>query len=160
MSGFLSKGGPVVLAAGLAVLGGCAQAPQTAAPGARTYAVDMQGGARVCNATQNVTLGPAQPVEAQVSLVNDGGWCGISVARPGPQPYVAGLVTARPSNGRVHIRAVGDRTRVDYIPDPGFAGTDSFAVRMLPDGGQMRVAVTVQPGTPAATPVSAPARGR
>ncbi|WP_135467366.1 putative periplasmic lipoprotein [Crenalkalicoccus roseus] len=147
------------LAALVVALAGCAQQPQpVAAPQARVFAVDMQGGARVCNATQNVALDPARPAEAQMVLVNDGGWCGISVAQPGPRPYAAGLVTARPAHGRVHIRTVGDRTRVDYIPDRGFAGTDSFAVRMLPGGAQMRVAVTVQPGQIAATPAAATGR--
>ena len=47
--------------------------------------------------------------------------------------------------------------RVDYIPDPGFAGTDSFAVRLLPGSTTLRVNATVQAGQqPVATPAAAP----
>jgi len=134
----------------LAMLAGCVE--QRAVPAARVFAVDLQGGARLCTVPQNVELSGDRPTEARMVIGNDGGWCGISIAQSGPKPYDAGLVTARPAHGRVHIRTVGDRTRVDYIPDRNFAGEDTFAVRMLPGGAQMRVAVTVQPG---ATPVSA-----
>lgn len=142
-------------AAALALLAGCAQQPQVARPAARVYAVDLQGGAKVCTVPAEVALSAERPAEVRMVVGNDGGWCGISVSQPGPKPFSAGLVTDRPSHGRVHIRTVGDVTRVDYIPDQGFAGEDAFAVRLLPGGAQMRVAVTVQPGPASVTPAAA-----
>ena len=110
--------------------------------------------------------GARLPTEAALTMDNDGGWCGISTNRPGP-----GLVTAKPAHGRLHVRKVGATTRVDYIPDRGFVGTDTFAVKLLPDQAELRVAATVQgsatqqtaaaAATPSATapvPPAAPAK--
>jgi hypothetical protein len=146
----------LALAAGLLALAGCAQdRPAQTASTARVYAVDLQGGAKLCTVPDQLTLSADRPAEARMVVGNDGGWCGITVAQPGPRPYTAGLVANRPEHGRVHVRTVGDRTRVDYIPDRGFTGTDAFAVRMLPGNATMQVAVTVEPGTAAATPAAA-----
>ncbi len=77
-----------------------------------------------------------------MTVGNDGGWCGITVA-DGGQPYSAGLLTIRPTHGRVYIHTVGDATRIDYTPDTGFTGSDNFAVRVVPGNDLIRVAVTV-----------------
>ena len=70
-----------------------------------------------------------------------------------------GVVTAKqkgkPSNGRLHVRKVGATTRVDYIPDRGFVGTDTFAVKLLPDQAELKVAATVR-GTAATQAAAAP----
>lgn len=147
------------LAAMAAVLAaqGCAQVPVASAPQPRIFAVDQQGGARACTVPGDVALVPSQTSRAEMSVVNDGGWCGILVARPGPRPYAAGLVTSRPVHGRVHIRTYGNRTRVDYFPDAGYVGQDGFTVRMLPDSAALQVAVTVQPGPAVVSPAAAPA---
>jgi hypothetical protein len=138
---------------GVLLLGACAQEqPRTSAN--RVFFVDTQGGAQVCTVPKDVALAADRVTEVSMTVGNDGGWCGISVAQGG-KPYAAGGVTARPQHGRVHVRNVGDVSRVDYYPDGGFAGTDSFIVAMIPGGHRMRVAVTVQPG-PAST-VAAPA---
>src|SRR4029453_5775320 len=86
----------------------------------------------------------------------DGGWCRIATNRAGP-----GLVTAKPSHGRLHVRKVGANTRVDYIPDRGYVGPDSFAVKLLPDQAELKVAATVQAppasqATASATPTPPP----
>ena len=41
------------------------------------------------------------------------------------------------------IHEVGDNTRIDYTPDRGFSGTDSFAVKLIPGDAKVIVAVTV-----------------
>ena len=147
--------------AGLVGLQACApQQQQAAAPGPRIYAVDVQGRSALCDVPQRVTLAAGRPTEAAMTMDNDGGWCGISTDRAGP-----GLVAAKPANGRLHIRKVGAATRVDYIPDRGFVGTDSFAVRLLPDQAELKVAATVQGSAtqqqagaaPAAVPSPTPA---
>ena len=45
----------------------------------------------------------------------------------------------------VYIHPVGDDTRIDYTPDLGFSGIDSFVVRLLPGNPVLRVNVTVAP---------------
>ncbi len=77
-----------------------------------------------------------------MAVGNDGGWCAITVDRNGA-PYGAGLLAARPAHGKVLIHTVGDATRIDYTPAPGYAGPDSFTARLLPGESTVRVAVTV-----------------
>ena len=163
---------PLTLALGLAMLAGCAEqaATRAPAPGARLYANDLAGGAKTCTVPQQVSLSAGQPADATMLVDNDGGWCGITVAQSGPKPYANGLVEKRPENGRLHIHSVGDRTRVDYIPNAAFGGTDAFTVRMLPGDATLRVAVTVNytappappapPAAPARSPARSPARRR
>jgi hypothetical protein len=141
--------------AGLAAFqAACAPRQQAAAPGPRIYAVDMQGRSSLCDTPPGVNLAAGRPTEATMVMGNDGGWCGIRTDRAG-----AGLVTAKPAHGRLHIRKVGATTRVDYIPDRGFVGTDTFAVKLLPDQAELRVAATVQGTSQEATvtPASAAA---
>jgi hypothetical protein len=49
----------------------------------------------------------------------------------------------------VYIHAVGDFTRIDYTPDKGYVGPDSYQVTFLPRLPVLTVTVTVTPpGTP------------
>ncbi|PZW40847.1 hypothetical protein C8P66_12354 [Humitalea rosea] len=146
---------------GLAALAACSTPPTVRRPSATVYAADVQGGARVCTVPQDLVLTDA-PVSTRMVLQNDGGWCGIMVAQPGPRPYRLGLVTTRAQHGRVYVHTVGDATRLSYTPDPGFIGDDAFAIRLMPDSRQVQVAVTVQAGpaavvTPPPPPAAAPA---
>ncbi len=75
-------------------------------------------------------------------VANDGGWCAISVQLDG-RPYAAGLLTEPPAHGKVFIHPVGDSTRIDYTPDPGFTGTDRFVVQLIPGYAVLRTTVTV-----------------
>lgn len=135
---------------GLAALQTACAPPQVTAPGPRIYAVDVQGRSALCDVPRNVALAADRSTEATMTLDNDGGWCGIATNRAGP-----GLVTAKPGNGRLHVRKVGAITRVDYIPDRGFTGTDSFAVKLLPDQAELKVAATVRPSAQTATATQA-----
>lgn len=137
-------------AAGLSALAAACAPPQQAAPGPRIYAVDVQGRSALCDVPRGVTLAADRATEATMTMDNDGGWCGIATNRAGP-----GLVTAKPANGRLHVRKVGAITRVDYIPDRGFTGTDAFAVKLLPDQAELKVAATVQPSAQTATATQA-----
>jgi hypothetical protein len=134
--------GTTLLMTGL-LLAGCSQNP--GAPGGsklRVYAADVTGAAKVCEAPK---LNPAagQITETALKVANDGGWCGLILNQDGPKPYDAGLLIARPAHGNVTIHEVGDNTRIDYTPDRGFSGSDSFAVKLVPGGGTIHVAVTV-----------------
>lgn len=108
----------------------------------RVYAADLSGAAKSCS-TPKTTPVAGQTTEAAITLVNDGGWCGLSVHQDGPKPFDAGLLTARPAHGTVLIHEVGDETRIDYTPDRGFAGTDSFSVKLVPNNATLRIAAAV-----------------
>jgi hypothetical protein len=132
--------------AGAAVLASCAQnGPNSARPRLTVYAADTTGAAKLCE-TPSVSLVPGKSTAAAIRVGNDGGWCGLSVHQDGPQPYDAGLLTARAEHGTVTVHSVGDNTRIDYVPDRGFAGTDSYTVNLLPGSATLKVAVTVVKG--------------
>jgi len=139
----------------LALFAGCAE--QVAAPTARVYAVDMRGGAQVCTVPNSVKPDGTTAVPVAMTVSNDGGWCGITVDRAA---YAAGLVETRPTHGRLHIHTVGDKTRIDYIPDVGFTGTDRFVVKLISGDARIQGNVTVtaapRPVAPAAHPSSQP----
>ena len=105
------------------------------------FHADMVGGARQCSASTPV-LKPGQQATATIKVGNDGGWCAIHVQHDG-KPYAAGLLTQQARHGTVFIHPVGDDTRIDYTPAPGYRGTDSFEVQLIPGNPTIRVAVTV-----------------
>ena len=140
----------VVLAAAGALLQGCAKTEEPSRGPATVYSADLRGGAARCAAPDKLTPAAGQPTEARLVVGNDGGWCAVTVAAPGDEPFAAGLLTARPQHGRVYIHTVGYATRIDYTPARGYAGPDAFAVELLPGGAALRVSVTVQP--PGAAP--------
>ncbi len=90
-----------------------------------------------------------------MTLANDGGWCAVSVHQDGPTPFTAGLLTTRADHGKVYVHSVGDDTRIDYTPEPGFGGNDAFTVTLLPGNATIQVAATVA-APPAPPPVAAP----
>jgi hypothetical protein len=138
--------------AGLAwLLQGCAQEAPPSRPPATVYSVDLKGAARVCTVSKSPVLADGKATDAQIVVGNDGGWCAITVAA-GDQPYSAGLLTRRPAHGKVYIHTVGYSTRIDYTPERGFAGADSFVVELLPGSPTVHVSVTVNPaGAPVTT---------
>jgi hypothetical protein len=38
---------------------------------------------------------------------------------------------------------VGTNTRIDYFPDPGYVGPDSFAVRLIPGNAVIQARINV-----------------
>lgn len=126
------------------VLQGCGDKPTPPAqPHARLFASDFAGGAKSCTVPK-LKLESGKEVAAAMQMGNDGGWCGITVAQDG-KPYDAGLLTQEPEHGSVSIHSVGDETRIDYTPERGFSGADTFAARLLPGNPVLRVNVTVAP---------------
>jgi hypothetical protein len=110
----------------------------------RVYAADLAGAAKVCDVSKVSPVAGAGS-EAPMKVANDGGWCAIRVHQDGPKPFEAGLLTKRPSHGDVLIHEVGDDTRIDYTPDRGFTGNDSFVVRLIPGNATVQVGVSVVP---------------
>ncbi len=108
----------------------------------RIFAADMTGAAQSCEARE-IAPAPGQTIEAAMKLSNDGGWCGLLAHQDGPKPFEAGLLELRPGHGTVLIHEVGDNTRLDYTPDRGFSGTDSFAVKLIPGDAKVNISVVV-----------------
>jgi hypothetical protein len=105
------------------------------------FTIDKTGGARTCVAP---TASPpdGQALLTQIQVSNEGGWCAITLNRGGVA-YDSYLMVTRPNHGKVVAHHVGTKTRIDYTPDPGYVGTDSFAVRLIPGDGVLEGAVTV-----------------
>jgi hypothetical protein len=140
--------GVALLLTGL-MLAGCAGNPEAGPAGSklRVYAADLNGAARMCEVPKLKPV-PNATTEAAIKLVNDGGWCGLPLHQDGPKPFDAGLLRTRAAHGDVTIHEVGDDTRIDYTPDHGFAGNDTFSVKLIPGDVTVHVAVTVTPPAP------------
>jgi Bacterial Ig domain len=137
------RGAWVTLAMAGLLLQGCeGKPPEAAATGPRLFAADMTGGAKSCQVPK-VSPISGKPVTAAMTVGNDGGWCGMTVAQAKGEPFDAGLLNQAPDHGKVQIHKVGDKTRIDYTPDPNFTGTDTFAVTLLPGDAVIRTTVTV-----------------
>ena len=128
------------LAATALVLQACAQRPP-AASGTRRFQADFVGAAKNCDVPK-VTPTSGQETPIAMKMGNDGGWCAITIDNGG-KPFDAGLLVTEPAHGKVYIHSVGDETRIDYTPDARFAGSDAFAVRLLPGAAVLRASVTV-----------------
>jgi hypothetical protein len=125
-----------------ALLQACGPNTPAAGPRLRVFAADLTGAAPSCEAHE-IAPAAGQTIEATMKLANDGGWCGLPAHQDGRKPFDAGLLAVRPGHGSVLIHEVGDNTRIDYTPDRGFAGTDSFAVKLIPGDAKVNVAVVV-----------------
>jgi hypothetical protein len=120
---------------------GCAQ-NKPAQSTTRLYAIDQSGAAKSCSVSPTpVVVADGKTTEAVLTVGNDGGWCAITVDQGG-KPFAAGLLATRATHGRVYVHTVGDATRIDYTPDPGYSGGDSFVVRLEPGEATVSVRVT------------------
>ena len=149
------------LAAAVA-LSGCATKP---APTVQAVDLQNEGIAKTCTPS---IVDLATPAPATITMTNDG-WCGVFATEKDGQAFKLGLLPIRSAHGRVFIQKVNDRTRIEYTPEAGYVGADTFTVALVsrtagtPDT-RLRVDVAVAPGdrlagiTPAAVPAPAPAR--
>ncbi len=125
-----------------ALLQGCSGQPGGASgPSVRLFAADVNNGAKVCEVSKPA-LAAGKVVEATMKRSGNTGWCGLPVSNGG-KPFDAGLLVARPAHGKALVHTVGNDTRIDYTPEFGFTGTDSFTVQVLPSEASVRIAVTV-----------------
>lgn len=132
------------LAVGLLLLAGCQPPAGPGVPATRVFAADFAGAAKSC-ITPKPTLKDREVTEVPLKMGNDQGWCGITVAQASARPFDAGLLVKRPAHGKVFIHSVGDATRIDYTPNRGFVGSDSFTVRLIPGNADLTAQVTVAP---------------
>jgi len=120
------------------LLQACAHQP--AGPSVRLFNSDFQGIARTCVAPKPATI-PGKTVEATMQVGSDAGWCGLTVNNDG-HPFDTELLTARPAHGKIYAHMVGNDTRIDYTPETGFVGADSFTMKLLPGDAAVHVTVT------------------
>ncbi len=129
------------------------------------------GIAKTCTPTNPDTTKPG-PYTASIAMTDDG-WCGVFAVEKDGKPFSLGLVRARPTNGRVFIQKVANSTRVEYTPNTGFTGTDSFTVALRSNQSGVEdipLAVTVNvsqgerpavaPPTTISRPAAAPSTSR
>jgi hypothetical protein len=105
------------------------------------FTIDRAGGAKTCVAP-SASPPNAMALVAQIQVSNEGGWCGVALNHGGA-PYDSYLMVTRPAHGRVFAHRVGTNTRIDYTPDTGFIGTDSYAIRLIPGNAVVEGKVTV-----------------
>lgn len=145
--------------AAAAALSGCATQPRPT-----VQAVDLQneGIAKTCTPS---TVDLASGAPATIAMTNDG-WCGVFATEGDGQAFNLGLVRTRPAHGRVFIQKVNARTRIEYTPEAGYVGADTFTVALRPRAANapdamLRVDVAVtqgdRPAVAAPPPVVAPA---
>ncbi len=133
------------------LLSGCAKPPAPVAE-APPPPLPLHRGpplAALCTvAPFHVTDGGTAAVSMTVS--NDGGYCAATLMAGNGQPYDAPLVPARPLHGDETVVRYNGKTSVEYAATPGYAGPDSFTVRLILRGQSgyttLNVTVNVQAG--------------
>jgi hypothetical protein len=70
------------------------------------------------------------PATGQITMNNDGGWCGQRLAVKNNALIFGGAMhlSQQPAHGQVSIVPRDDGTDVYYKPNPGYIGPDSFGV--------------------------------
>jgi hypothetical protein len=135
----------IAAAAAVVALQGCASKP--APPPVPTEDLNI-GISKTC------TFTPVQPaagssVNSSLTMTNDG-WCAVRTTEADGQPFQLGLVRQRPAHGTMLVQKLGGETRLEYTPNPGYTGTDSFTAALRPKSGAadatVRVAVMVTQG--------------
>ena len=89
-----------------------------------------------------------QPADGRIALRNDGGWCAIRhrFAWQGLVMAPPMTVLQPPRHGEVVLGALAGDLRLAYRPNPGYAGSDQFVVRLQsPIPETIPVQVAVQP---------------
>jgi hypothetical protein len=131
------------------LLQGCAQ-PVPQPPPAPPPPLPPHAGpplARVCTVSPfAVKTGGSADITMVVS--HEGGYCAATLTADSGQPYAAGLVHVSPLRGVPRVIKYNGKTSVEYAPQPGYVGHDSFIVQLIERGQPgyttLNVSVTVQ----------------
>ncbi len=79
-----------------------------------------------------------------MTISNDGGWCAHRLTHNG-YAFTGGNVVQQPQHGQARIRHLVNRSVIEYRSTPGYVGSDSFSVTMLPGNSTFLVDVEVKP---------------
>jgi hypothetical protein len=66
-----------------------------------------------------------------ITLSNEGGYCAATLTADSGQPYAVGLVPVMPLHGITRVVKYNGKTSVEYSPQPGYSGHDSFIVKLI-----------------------------
>jgi len=69
-----------------------------------------------------------------MAVGNDGGYCAAALTDASGAPYDAPLVPVLPEHGTPRVVKYNGKTSVEYTPNAGFIGHDSFVVHLLVKG--------------------------
>jgi hypothetical protein len=86
---------------------------------------------KVCSASDGGWSVPGgSPATGQITMSNDGGWCGQHLGVEYNETIVGGAMnlSRQPAHGQVSITRHQGYTDVDYKPNPGYVGPDAFSV--------------------------------
>ncbi len=90
-------------------------------------------------------------VPTEVTVGNTGQACTFTLLNPALQIALnAALVTGRPAHGQATATLITGRRQaeISYVPQPGYAGSDSFSITLEPNAVGVTFAVTMQPTPP------------
>ena len=76
---------------------------------------------------------------------NEGGWCARGLTFNQGYAFSGGNVIHQPEHGEARVRHLASRSLIEYRPQPGYVGSDSFSVTLTPGNSTYLVSVTVQP---------------
>ncbi len=141
---------PASLALGV-LLSGCQKppAPVADAPAPLPYHLGLSPAAVCTVAPFHVADGGTAVVS--MTVANDGGYCAATLTNNAGLPFDAPLLPARPPHGeRTTVVKYNGKTSIEYTPNAGYSGPDSFTVHLINRGQSgfttLQVNVTVQPG--------------
>jgi hypothetical protein len=69
-----------------------------------------------------------------MTLSNEGGYCAATLTAASGKPFDAPLLHTPPAHGSARVVKYNGRTSVEYTPVAGYAGIDSFEVRLIIKG--------------------------
>jgi hypothetical protein len=69
-----------------------------------------------------------------LTVSNEGGYCAATLTAGNGRPFDAPLVPVLPLHGTPRVIKYNGQTSVEYTPEPGFSGHDSFIVKLILKG--------------------------
>jgi hypothetical protein len=69
--------------------------------------------------------------DVQMTVSNEGGYCAATLTADSGQPFDAPLVPVPPLHGIPRVVKYNGKTSIEYTPQPGFTGHDSFIVKLI-----------------------------
>ena len=72
--------------------------------------------------------------DVAMSVSSEGGYCAATLVSESGAPFAAPLVPVAPLHGIPRVVRYNGRTSVEYTPQPGFVGHDSFIVKLIVRG--------------------------
>ncbi len=118
-----------------AVLQGCAkpEAPPPPPPPAPLPPHAGPPAAQRCSVLP-FTIKDGGSADVTMTLSSEGGYCAATLLSDEAVPFAAGLVPVPPLHGVPRVVRYNGKTSVEYSPQPGFFGHDSFIVKLIVRG--------------------------